>query len=308
MNGGARAVEIVDVAARDGLQNAPRSFGPELRAELCVRLFAAGVRRIEAVSFVRPDRVPQMADAEEVIAMLPAPVADACEALVLNERGLERLLETGLRRARIALGVSDAFNRRNSGRSAEDGLAAALRMVARAREAGLWVGVGLATALGCPFTGEVPARLSLEAGRRLADAGADEVSFADTIGVAGPRDVRALVEPARAWGIPIGIHLHNTRNTGYANALAAIDAGAMALDAATGGLGGCPFAPGATGNIATEDLLYLLDREGIGHAPVTLSGVLDVARWLGEVTGFHLPGQLHRVPAFPPGRTVSGAA
>ena len=293
-------LEIVDVAPRDGLQNAPRSFGPELRAELCVRLFAAGVRRMEAVSFVRPERVPQMAHAEEVIALLPAPVVDACEGLVLNERGLERLLATGLRRARITFGVSDAFNRRNSGMSAQDGLKATVRMIARAREAGIWVGVGLATALGCPFSGEVPPSLALAAGRRAAEAGADEVSFADTIGVAGPRDVRALVEPASEWGVPIGIHLHNTRNTGYANAFAAIEAGATVVDAATGGLGGCPFAPGATGNIATEDLVYLLDREGIAHAPITLGGLLDVAEWLGEATGFDLPGQLHRVPAFPP--------
>lgn len=292
------ALQIVDVGPRDGLQNAPRSFGPELRAELCERLWAAGVRRMEAVSFVNPQRVPQMAGAEEVVAALPAPVLEAAEGLVLNERGLERLLLTDLRRARITFGVSDPFNRRNAGVSAQEGLEATIRMIGRAHEAGIWVGVGLATALGCPFAGEVAPEAALEAGRRAADAGADEVVFADTIGVAGPRAVRALVAPASAWGIPIGIHLHNTRNTGYANALAAIDAGATVLDAAVGGLGGCPFAPGATGNIATEDLLYLLDREGLEH-PVTLTAILDVARWLGAATGFELPGQLHRVPAFP---------
>jgi isopropylmalate/homocitrate/citramalate synthase len=303
-------LEIVEVAPRDGLQNAPRSFGPEVRAELCVRLFAAGVRRMEAVSFVHPQRVRQMAGAEEVIAMLPGPVVDAAEGLVLNERGLERLLQTGLRRARITFGVSDAFNRRNAGMSAEDGLEATIRMVTRAHEAGIWAGVCLATALGCPFDGEVSPQLALDAGRRAADAGADEVVFADTIGVAGPRDVRALVEPAVEWGTPIGIHLHNTRNTGYANALAAIDAGATVVDAATGGLGGCPFAPGATGNIATEDLVYLLDREGIDHPPLTFSGVVQVAEWLGEATGLDLPGQLHRVPAFPPppAEMVAGTA
>jgi isopropylmalate/homocitrate/citramalate synthase len=292
-------LEIVEVAPRDGLQNAPRSLAPEVRAELCERLFAAGVRRMEAVSFVHPQRVPQMAGAEEVVAALPAPVRDAAEGLVLNERGLERLLASGLRRVRITTGVSDAFNRRNAGRSAQEGLEATIRMVGRAREAGIWVGVCFATALGCPFTGDVPPEASLQAGRRAVEAGADEVVFADTIGVAAPREVTAIVAPAVEWGVPIGIHLHNTRNTGYANALAAVTAGATVLDAAAGGLGGCPFAPGATGNIATEDLVYLLDREGLGH-PLALTGMVDVARWLGEVTGFDLPGQVHRVPDYPP--------
>jgi isopropylmalate/homocitrate/citramalate synthase len=300
MIGETPVLEIVEVAPRDGLQNAPRSLTPELRAELCVRLYAAGVRRMEAVSFVHPQRVAQMAGAEEVIAMLPGPVVDACEGLVLNERGLDRLLQAGVRRARITFGVSDEFNRRNAGMSAQDGLATTIRMVSRAHEAGIWAGVCLATALGCPFSGEVAPEQALDAGRRAAEAGADEVVFADTIGVAGPRDVRALVQPALEWGTPVGIHLHNTRNTGYANALAAIEAGATVVDAATGGLGGCPFAPGATGNIATEDLVYMLDREGITYAPLRLEGLVDVAQWLGEVTGFHLPGQLHRVPAFPP--------
>ncbi len=293
------ALEIVDVAPRDGLQNAPRSFAPELRAALCKRLFDAGVRRMEAVSFVSPRRVPQMARAEEVIAALPTPVLAAAEGLVLNERGLERLLLTDLRRVRLTVGVSDPFNRRNAGVSAKEGLDATIGMVTRAREAGIWVGVALATALGCPFAGEVPPHLALEAGRRAVDAGAEEVVFADTIGVASPRAVQALVAPAAEWGVPIGIHLHNTRNTGYANALAAIHAGATILDAAVGGLGGCPFAPGATGNIATEDLVYLLDREELQH-PIALTRILDVARWLADATGFELSGQLHRVPTFPP--------
>ena len=293
-------LEIVEVAPRDGLQNAPRSLPPQVRGELCERLFAAGVRRMEAVSFVHPQRVAQMAGAEEVVAALSAPVRDVAEGLVLNERGLERLLASGLRRARITVGVSDAFNRRNSGMSAVAGVEAMTRMVGLARDAGIWVGVGLATALGCPFTGDVAPELALAAGRRAVQAGADELVFADTIGVAEPRDVEAVVAPAMEWGVPIGIHLHNTRNTGYANALAAIRAGATVVDSAVGGLGGCPFAPGATGNIATEDLVYLLDREGIEH-PLALAPLLDVAEWLGTVTGFDLPGQLHRVPAYPPG-------
>ncbi|MGB9183961.1 MAG: hydroxymethylglutaryl-CoA lyase [Solirubrobacteraceae bacterium] len=292
-------LEIVDVAPRDGLQNAPRSFAPAVRAELCERLFAAGVRRIEAVSFVNSERVPQMAGAEEVIAALSDPVLAVAEGLVLNERGLERLLAADLRRARIAFGVSEPFNQRNAGVSAAEGLQATVRMIEQAHDAGIWAGACLATALGCPFAGEVAPEVALEAGRRVAEAGADEVVFADTIGVAGPRDVRALVEPAMQWGVPIGIHLHNTRNTGYANALAAVEAGASVVDAAVGGLGGCPFAPGATGNIATEDLVYLLDRDGIEHT-AKLQALLEVARWLADVTEFELPGQLHRVPAFPP--------
>jgi isopropylmalate/homocitrate/citramalate synthase len=286
-------LEIVEVAPRDGLQNAPRSLAPEVRAELCERLFAAGVRRMEAVSFVHPQRVPQMAGAEEVVAALPAPVRDAAEGLVLNERGLERLLASGLRRVRITTGVSDAFNRRNAGRSAQEGLEATIRMVGRAREAGTWVGVCFATALGCPFTGDVPPEASLQAGRRAVEAGADEVVFADTIGVAAPREVTAIVAPAVEWGVPIGIHLHNTRNTGYANALAAVTAGATVLDAAAGGLGGCPFAPGATGNIATEDLVYLLADSGF-DVDVDLQAAIAAADVAKSLVGHDLPSALLR--------------
>lgn len=291
-------VELVEVAPRDGLQNAPTTLPPAVRAELVGRLSAAGLRRFEAVSFVRPERVPQMAGAEEVVAGLsPADRERAC-GLVLNERGLERLLGTGLREVRFTFAVSDAFNRRNSNASSQAGAEAAARALARARDAGLRAGVVLATSFGCPFSGEVEPRLALEAAEAMAAAGAQEIVFADTIGVAVPRQMRELLAPARGLGVRLGVHLHNTRNTGYANAYAALEAGAEIFDASAGGLGGCPFAPGATGNVATEDLVYLFEREGVDTG-VDLDTLIAAATWLGSEWGLALDGQVHRVAPFP---------
>jgi isopropylmalate/homocitrate/citramalate synthase len=300
-------VEIVDVSPRDGLQNAERCFDPQMRAELCTRLQAAGVSRFEGVSFVNPKRVPQMAEPEAVVALLSEQVREGCIGLVLNDAGLDRLLRAGLRKLRFAFGVSDAFNKSNSGATAEEGMMTMMRVIARAREHGLWVGVSLATSFGCPFAGEVPLARPLEAAQRAVEAGAHEIGFADTIGVSGPSHVRDLVRQAVKLGPPVAIHLHNTRNTGYVNAMAAIEAGATVLDASLGGLGGCPFAPGAAGNIATEDLIYLLDREHLCHDG-HLESVVDAAQWLARTTGFALPGQLSRVPPFPPATTLTAVA
>ncbi len=291
-------VEIVEVGPRDGLQNAPRTFPPTLRAELCTRAAESGIRRVEAVSFVHPDRVPQMAGAEAVICGIDAEAAVLPIGLVLNERGLERLLDLGMHEARIVVTVSDAFSRRNVGTSTAEALAAATRMITRAVELGVHTGGVIATAFGCPFTGDVPLRDTLAVAERFAEAGADELIFADTIGVAVPREIRNVLGGARSFGLPLGVHLHNTRNTGYANAIAAVEAGAASLDAAIGGLGGCPFAPGATGNIATEDLVYLLEREGIATG-VDLDALIATAQWMHEQTGLDLPGQVHGVSPFP---------
>jgi hydroxymethylglutaryl-CoA lyase/(R)-citramalyl-CoA lyase len=288
-------VAIVEVAPRDGLQNAAVTLPPARRSELVRRLDAARVPRIEATSFVHPRAVPQMADAEAVVAELGNVDAKVC-ALVLNERGYERLAAARVRGVRYAFAVSEAFNRRNSNASVEDSLRGAAVVLRRAHDAGLHAGVVLATSFGCPFSGAVDPGLVIELASTLGALHPAEIVFADTIGVATPREVRTVVEGAAALGVPVGVHLHNTRNTGYANAFAALDAGADILDASVGGLGGCPFAPDATGNVATEDLVYMLEREGVDTA-IDLDELCATARWLRDVCGLELDGQLHRVGA-----------
>jgi isopropylmalate/homocitrate/citramalate synthase len=291
-------VQIVDVAPRDGLQNAPRTLEPRVRAQFGSRLAAAGVQRQELVSFVSAKRVPQMAGAEEVVAAVAPPLRDRCCGLVLNERGFERLLASGLRDARYTFGASDPFNRRNAGQSTQEGLQTALRIIRRGHDEGVRVGVVIATSFGCPFAGEVDSAAVVAMAEQVARAGPDELVFADTIGVAVPRQVREVFVAANGWKVPLGLHAHNTRNTGYACAITALEAGATILDASTGGLGGCPFAPGATGNIATEDLVYLLEREGVATG-LDLDALTEISAWLREM-GFETPAQLTAARRFPP--------
>ena len=300
----ASAVQLVDVAPRDGLQILPRTVPPRVRAELTSRLLAAGLPRVEAVSYVHPDRVPQMAGAEDVVRSLEPDERDRVSGLVLNERGYERLQANGLRDVRFALAVSDAFSRRNSGLSTDTALEGARAVLRRAAEDGLSAGVVLATAFGCPFSGHVDAGRVAWLAEEVAAAGADEIVFADTIGVAAPSEVRRTLDAASSLDPTLGVHLHNTRNTGYLNAFAAVEAGADVLDASAGGLGGCPFAPGATGNIATEDLVYLLEREGIATG-VDLDRLVRVAHWMRDDVGLALDGQLHKVDRFPPADDVA---
>jgi hydroxymethylglutaryl-CoA lyase/(R)-citramalyl-CoA lyase len=289
---------LYEVGPRDGLQNEPEVLDVDLRAELVRRLAAAGLPAIEVASFVDPRRVPQMANAEEVVeAAGPLPGVTRA-GLALNDRGYERLVATGLDEVRFAFGVTESFNQRNQAASVEESALAAERIVARAREDGLRSTVTLSVAFGCPFEGEVDPGRVLALGRRIADTGPDTLVLADTIGVAAPGAVRSLVTRAADLGIPVGGHFHNTRNTGYANALAALQAGATVLDASVGGLGGCPFAPNATGNIATEDLVYALEREGVATG-VDLDALIDVAAWLAEALGRRLDGQLYRAGPFP---------
>ena len=279
---------LCDVGPRDGLQNEAEALEPATRAELVNRLAAAGLRRVEAVSFVRDDRVPQMAGAEEVVAAIERREGVEYSGLVLNERGHERFAATGLDRVNATLGATEEFNRRNGNASLDEAVARVEAILAAAEVPAT---VTLSVAFGCPFEGRVdPGRVAELAGR----FGGAEVVLADTIGVAAPRDVRSLMERTGA----AGFHGHNTRNTGYANALAALEAGAQVLDASVGGLGGCPFAPRATGNIATEDLLYLLEGEG-ANTGVDLDALLDVSAWLGSVLGRELPGLLQRAGRFP---------
>lgn len=291
------AVAICEVGPRDGLQNEPEVLAPALRAELANRMARTGVPRVEAASFVNPERVPQMAGAEDVLAAVqPSPTLSRA-ALVLNERGYQRLRETSCEEVHIAFCVTETFNRRNQGHSVAESLAQAGAIVADAHEDGRRATVTLAASFGCPFEGAVDPAIVLGLAEQLTTA--DEIVFADTIGVGVPRQVRALLGGARHLGTPLGLHLHNTRNTGYANAYTALDEGVALLDASVGGIGGCPFAPRATGNIATEDLLYLLDHEGVDTG-IDLDEVIRVAEWLETVLGRQLPGQLYRAGSFPP--------
>ncbi|MGH3517318.1 MAG: hydroxymethylglutaryl-CoA lyase [Haloechinothrix sp.] len=290
-------VTVCEVGPRDGLQNEPETLAPRSRAELISRLSRAGFPRIEAVSFVSPTRVPQMADAEDVLALSETAPNVVYAGLVLNERGYQRLRDTVCRQVNVAFCVTESFNQRNQGRSVAQSVQEAARMVAAARADGRRTTVTLAASFGCPFEGRVDRGRVLAMAEAIAAAGPDEIVFADTIGVGTPGNVRRMVQDALRLEVPLGLHLHNTRNTGYANAYAAIEAGASTLDASVGGLGGCPFAPNATGNIATEDLLYLLDEEGI-DAGVDIDQVIRTAEWLEGVLGRRLPGQVYRAGRF----------
>jgi isopropylmalate/homocitrate/citramalate synthase len=293
-------IGLCDVGPRDGLQNDPVLLEPARRAELAGRLAGAGLRRVEVASFVHPKLVPQMAGAEEVVAALPDRADVAWSGLVLNRRGLDRALATGLREVHMAYPVTDGFARANQNTTVAEAAAETAAIVAAAHEAGVRATVTLSCCFGCPFDGVVdPAVVSEHVGRSGA-AGADEILLADTIGAGTPPQATRLVRDALAAapGVPIGLHLHNTRNTGYANAYAGLEAGATLLDASIGGLGGCPFAPRATGNIATEDLVYLLDGLGVDHG-CDLDELIRVSTWLEGVLGHELPGLLHRAGRFP---------
>jgi hydroxymethylglutaryl-CoA lyase/(R)-citramalyl-CoA lyase len=292
-------ITICDVGPRDGLQNEDTTLAPAVRAELCDRLAAAGVPRVEAVSFVSPKRVPQMAGAEEVMAAIDRRPGTVYAGLVLNDRGYERALAAGVDEVHYAFPVTDEFARRNQNTTVAEAVETSAGLVARARADGLRITVTLSVAFGCPFEGAVEAAHVIGLAERVAATGPDEIVLADTVGVGVPSQVRTLVAGAAAAGVPIGCHFHNTRNTGFANALAAIEAGSTVLDASVGGTGGCPFAPRATGNIATEDLVYLL--HGMGHETgIDLDALIGHAVWLGERLGKELPGQLHKAGTFAP--------
>ena len=287
----AAQVTICDVGPRDGLQNEAETLAPEGRAELVNRLAAAGLRSIEAVSFVSAERVPQMAGAEDVVTAIERREGVTYSGLVLNEKGYERLAAAGLDAVHFTLAATDSFNRRNANRSVDESVAELERI-----ETDLPVSVSISVSFGCPFDGEVETATVMALAERCVQAGAQEVVFADTIGVGVPRQARELVERGGGLGVPVGVHLHNTRNTGFANAYAALEAGAAVFESSVGGLGGCPFAPRATGNIATEDLVYLLEGEGV-ETGVDLDALIAVSEWLEEVLGRPLPGQVYRAGA-----------
>jgi len=293
-------VEIIEVGPRDGLQNEQVLVSTEDKLELISRSIDAGLRRIEATSFVHPKRVPQMADAEAVMAGVPRRPDVSYIGLVLNRRGFDRAVAAGVDEVNCVVVASETFSQRNQGMSLADSVRVVGDLADDARAAGLGLSVTLATAFGCPFEGEVPEATVVDLARQVHALGVDEIALADTIGVGVPAQVTRLVAgvAAAAPGATLRAHFHNTRNTGYANAVAALDAGVTVLYASTGGIGGCPFAPDATGNIATEDLVYLLDRTGI-ESGVELERLMGTARWLSGILGETVPGQLARAGGFP---------
>jgi hydroxymethylglutaryl-CoA lyase/(R)-citramalyl-CoA lyase len=276
-------VTICDVGPRDGLQNESETLEPALRAEFVNRLARAGLPRVEAASFVRAEAVPQMAGAEDVVAAIDRRAGTEYAGLALNVKGYERLAASGLDRVNFTLAATGSFSRRNANQSLDEAQAAAAEVVARSE---LPVTLTISVAFGCPFEGRVDPGVVAEIAARFVST---ELVLADTIGVATPSHVRGLVERTGARGV----HLHNTRNTGYANAVAALDAGATLFDASCGGLGGCPYAPRATGNIATEDLVYLLTGEGV-ETGIDLDTLVATSEWLESVLGRRLEGQVYR--------------
>ena len=295
-------VEIIEVSPRDGLQNESVLFSTDQKLELIRRAIAAGSRRIEVASFVHPQRVPQMADAEEVCRRLPDLPDVTYVGLVLNEKGLQRALATGrIDEIGCVAVASEGFGRSNQNHSVDDSVEVSCRIIRRAREAGLRAQVTISVAFGCPFDGEIPIERVADIARRLAAAGPNELALGDTVGVAVPAQVeRVLTAVREAVGpdLPLRTHFHDTRNTGIANAWAAIRAGVDRLDASIGGIGGCPFAPRATGNIATEDLLYLLNRSEI-RVGYQLAEVIDTANWLEAQLGHMTASRVSKAGGFP---------
>lgn len=304
-----KRVEIIEVGPRDGLQSEPGVLPTAAKVELIGRLVAAGVRRVEVASFVNPKKVPQMADAEQVLAALPPRSDVHYIGLVLNRKGFERAAAAGCSEIGMAVMASDTFNRRNQGVSTEESIAAWLDIAAAAHAAKIRPQVTVSTAFGCPFEGEVPVDRVVDVARRVAEGRPIEIALADTIGVGVPAQVTELVRRIRQElpDMPLRCHFHNTRNTGIANAYAAIEAGVGVLDASIGGIGGCPFAPAATGNIPTEDLLYLLQRSGI-ETGISLERLIETGKWLQEQLGHAVPGMLVKAGIFPRNASVAQRA
>lgn len=299
-----RAV-IVEVSPRDGLQNDPAELSTQDKVELVRRCAQAGIRRIEAASFVNPDRVPQMADAEQVLEGIDRELADLRDrldviGLVLNARGYERARLTSVDEVNLVVMTTDTFSRRNQGMTTEQAVRTVEEVAPLAAVAGIAASVTLSATFGCPYEGEVPVGRVVELAERLAASGVVELALADTIGVAVPADVAQRVGAVRdvVGDVALRAHFHNTRNTGYANALAAYEAGVHVLDASLGGIGGCPFAPKATGNIATEDLVYALERSGIDTG-CDLDALIEASQWLGARLGRPNPALVSRAGPFP---------
>ena len=290
----------MEVSPRDGLQNEDVLLATEQKLQLIDHALAAGSKRIEVTSFVHPQRVPQMADAEAVCAGLPGRPDVRFTGLILNERGYRRLRETTLDEAGLVVPVSNTFGERNQGQNVADAVAMAREVIRDGKQTGFPVQVTLAVAFGCPFEGTVPLQNLLTTAEALLEAGPVEIALADTIGVGVPRQVQqtfaALGE--LVGDVPMRAHFHDTRNTGIGNAFASLLAGVATLDASIGGIGGCPFAPNASGNIATEDLVYMLNRSDVVH-DLRMQPLLKAAAWLESVLGKCLPSMLLKAGDWP---------
>ncbi len=302
-----KRVEIVEVGPRDGLQSEPGNLPTAAKIELINRLVGAGIRRVEVASFVNPTKVPQMADAEQVMAALPERPGVAYIGLVLNRKGFDRALAAGCREISMAVFASDTFNRRNQGAPTRESIDTWLVVASAARAAGVRAQVTISAAFGCPFEGEIPVARVVDIATQLAEGQPMEIALADTIGVGAPAQVTDLVGRMREAvpRVPLRGHFHNTRNTGLANAYAAVLAGVGVLDSSVGGIGGCPFAPAATGNIPTEDLVYMLHRSGI-QTGISLEALIDTGRWLQDQLGRPVPGMLIKAGTFPRAATSQG--
>jgi len=295
-----RHIEIVEVGPRDGLQNEKTLFEIDQKLEMIRRLELAGARRMEVVSFVNPRRVPQMAGAEEIMAALPHKEGRSRIGLVLNMRGWERCLEAGCDEANVVVCATDGFGIRNQGASVDEQIEALANIMGVRRKEDPPVSMTVSVAFGCPFDGEVPEDRVVEIVKAAADMRVAEIALADTIGVADPWTVRRRIEAARkaAGHIPLRLHFHDTRNTGLANAFAGVEAGVDVLDASVGGLGGCPFAPSATGNIGTEDLVYMLERAGY-ETGYDLGQLIEIGNWASDLLGKRVASSVARAGGFP---------
>lgn len=298
-------VQIVDVGPRDGLQSQPQILATETKLALIERLLDAGVRRLEVASFVNPKRVPQMADADAIVARLPRRAGVNYIGLVLNEQGFARALAAGVDQINCAAVTTDSFCQRNQGQTAGAMLTIIANLARRAQAAGKFFGVTIAAAFGCPFEGEVAPATVVAIAERLVAMGVNEIALADTIGVAVPSDVKRLVEQVQAvsGATPLRMHFHNTRNTGIGNVYAALEAGVRIFDASCGGVGGCPFAPGATGNVGTEDVLYLLHRMGYASG-IDIERIIATSKWLAGPLGAAMPAMITHAGVFPSPRAA----
>ena len=295
-----KKIELVDVGPRDGIQSQSAIVNTSDKIKLISGLADSGVRRIEVASFVNPKRVPQMADVDLLIKNLPRIENTKYIGLVLNEKGLERALDTELDEINCATVTTNTFCQRNQGKTSDEMMSSLVRMINLAKRNNRFFGVTIAAAFGCPFEGEVSPDRVVEIAKNLMGLGVDEISIADTIGVAVPTQVTELINHLKpiTGEVPLRLHFHNTRNTGISNVYAAVQAGVRIFDSSCGGLGGCPFAPGATGNVGTEDVLYLVDRMGF-QTGISMTKLIETSNWLGQVLGQEMPSMVNKAGSFP---------